>query len=70
MLNLSVIKKVFKFMKVFKLKNVMIMLLVALFTKLYVFMISLVSQLSSIEVKMQHMNLLKQFLKSISTVKK
>ena len=42
------------------------MLLVALITKLFVLMINLVSQLSSIEVKIQLMNLLKQFLKSIS----
>ena len=45
------------------------MLLVALLTKLYVLMINFKSQLSCIEVQMQHMNLLKQFLKSISTVK-
>ena len=51
-------------------KNIMIMLLVALLTKLFVLMINLVNQLLSIEVKIQHMNLLKQFLKSISTAKK
>ena len=48
----------------------MIMLLAALLTKLFALMINLVNQLSSIEVKIQHMNLLKQFLKGISTAKK
>ena len=67
MLILSVIQKVLKVMKVPTLKNIMIMFLVALLTKLFVLMINLVSQLLFIEVKMQHMNLLKQFLKSIST---
>ena len=57
-------------MKALTLKNILIMLLVAFLTKLFVLMINLVSQLSSIDVKMQLMNLLKQFLKSISTVKK
>ena len=51
-------------------KNIMIMFLVVLLTKLFVLMIDLVSQLLFIEVKMQLMNLLKQFLKSISTAKK
>ena len=46
------------------------MLLVALLTKLYVLMIDLVSILSSIEVKMQHIHFLKQFLNNISIVKK
>ena len=40
-------------------KNIMIVLLVALLTKLLVLMINLLNQLLSIEVKMQHMNLLK-----------
>ena len=40
-------------------KNIMIVLLVALLTKLFVLMINLLNQLLSIEVKMQHMNLLK-----------
>ena len=44
--------------------------LVVLLTKLLVLMINLVSQLLFIEVKMQLMNLFKQFLKSISTAKK
>ena len=59
-----------KFVKVLTLKNIMIIFLVVLLTKLFVLIINLVSQLLSIEMKMQHMNLLKQFLKSISTVKK
>ena len=57
-------------MKALTLKNILSMLLVALLTKLFVLMINLVSQLSSIDIKMQLMNLLKQFLKIISTVKK
>ena len=51
-------------------KNIMITFLVALLTKLFVLMIDLVSQLSFIEAKMLLMNLLKQFLRSISIVKK
>ena len=50
-------------------KNIMIMFLVVLLTKLFVLMINLVNQLLFIEVKMMFMNLLKQFLKSISIVK-
>ena len=48
----------------------MVTFLVALLTKLFVLMIDLVSQLSFIEAKMLLMNLLKQFLRSISIVKK
>ena len=59
-----------KFKKALTLKNIMIMLLVALFTKLFILIINLVSQLLPIEVKIQLMNLLKQSLKSISTAKK
>ena len=51
-------------------KNIMITFLVALLTKLFVLMIDLVSPLSFIEAKMLLMNLLKQFLRSISIVKK
>ena len=51
-------------------KNIMITLLVALLTKFYVLMIHLVSQLLFIEVKMQLMSLLKQFLTRISAAKK
>ena len=50
-------------------KHIMIMFLVVLLTKLFVLMINLVNQLLLIEVKMMFMNLLKQFLKSISIVK-
>ena len=51
-------------------KNIMIMFFVVLLTKLFVWMIGLLSQLLFIEVKMLLINLLKQFLKSISTAKK
>ena len=51
-------------------KNIKITLLVVSLTKLFVFMIGLLNQLLFLEVKMQLMNLLKQFLKSISTAKK
>ena len=58
------------FMKVPTQKNIMIMFLLIMLTKLFVLMIDLVSQLLFLEVKMLLMNLLKQFLKSISIVKK
>ena len=51
-------------------KNIKITFLVVLLIKLFVLMIDLLSQLLFIEVKMQLMNLLKQFLRSISTAKK
>ena len=51
-------------------KNITIVFLVVLLTKLCVLIIDLVSQLLFIEVKMQLMNLLKQFLKIINTAKK
>ena len=56
-------------------KNIKITFLVVLLTnlfvtKLFVLMISLLSQLLFIDVKMQLMNLLKQFIRSISTAKK
>ena len=44
--------------------------LVVLISKLFVLMIGLLSQLLFIEVKMLLINLLKQFLRSISTAKK
>ena len=50
-------------------KNIKITFLEVLLTKLFVLMISLLSKLLSIEVKMLLLNLLKQFLKSISTAK-
>ena len=57
-------------MKVLPQKNFIIMLLVVVLTKLFVLMIDLISQLLFLEAKIQLMNLLKQFLKSISTAKK
>ena len=51
-------------------KNIKITFLVVLLIKLFVLMIDLLSQLLFIEVKMQLMNLLKQFLRSINIAKK
>ena len=51
-------------------KNIMIMFLVVLLIKLFVLTINLVNRLFFIEAKMLLMNLLKQFLKNISTAKK
>ena len=51
-------------------KNIKITFLVVLLTKLFVLIIGLVSQLLFLEVKMLLMNLLKQFLRSMSTAKK
>ena len=51
-------------------KNIIIMFLVVLLRKLFVLMINLVNLLLFIEVKILLMNLLKQFLRSISIVKK
>ena len=51
-------------------KNIMIMFLVVLLTKLFVLIIDLVSKLFFIEVKILLINLLKQFLKSMNTAKK
>ena len=56
-------------MKVLTPKNIKITFLVVLLTKLFGLMIGLLSQLLFLAVKMQLMNLLKQFLKSISTAK-
>ena len=50
-------------------KNIMIMFLAVMRIRLSVLMIDLVSRLLVIEVKMLLMNLLKQFLKNISTAK-
>ena len=57
-------------MKVLPKKNIKITVLVVLLTSLFVLMINLVSQLFFIEVKLLLLNLLKQFLKSMNTVKK
>ena len=51
-------------------KNIKIIFLVVLLIKLFVLMIDLLSELLIIEVKMELMNLLKQFLKSIDIAKK
>ena len=56
--------------KVFIQKNIKITFLVVLLIKLCVLMIDLLSQLLFIEVKMQLMNSLNRFLKSINIVKK
>ena len=62
--------RVLKAMKVLTQKNIKLPFLVVLITKLFVLMIGLLSQLLFIEVKMQLMNLLKQFLRSINIAKK
>ena len=59
-----------KFMKALAQRNIMITLLVVMILRLSALIIDLVSQLLFIEVKMLLMNLLKQFLKNISTPKK
>ena len=51
-------------------KNIKITFLVVLLTRLFALIVSLVSQLLLLEVKMLLMNSLKQFLRSISTSKK
>ena len=51
-------------------KNIKIIFFVVLLIKLFVLMIDLLSELLFIEVKMQLINLLKQFLRSISTAGK
>ena len=51
-------------------KNIKIMFLKVLLTKLFVLIIDLVSHLLFLDVKMLLMNLLKQFLKSMNIVKK
>ena len=57
-------------MKVLIQKNIKTTFLKVLLTKLFVLMIDLLSQLLFIEVKMQLMNLLKQFLRNINIAKK
>ena len=51
-------------------KNIKITFLVVLLTSLFVVMMNLVCRLLFVETKMLLLNLLKQFLKSMSTVKK
>ena len=57
-------------MKVLKQKNIKAIFLVVLLIKLFILIINLLNQLLSIEVKMQLMNLLKQFLNNINIAKK
>ena len=70
MLILNIIYKILKFMKVLAQRRIMIMSLVVMLLKLLALIIDLVNQLLFTEVKMLLMNLLKQFLKNISIVKK
>ena len=57
-------------MKVLIQKNIKTIFLVVLLIKLFVLMINLLNQLLYIEVKIQLMNLLKQFLKNMNIEKK
>ena len=57
-------------MKVLIQKNIKTIFLVVLLIKLFVLMIDILSQLLFIEVKMQLMNLLKQFLRRINIAEK
>ena len=56
-------------MKVLIEKNIKAIFLAVLLIKLFVLTIDLLSQLLFIEVKMQLMNLLKEFLRNINIVK-
>ena len=62
--------RVLNVMKVVKQKNIKIIFLVALIITFFVLIIDLLTQLLFIEVKMQLMNLLKPFLKSINIAEK
>ena len=66
MLILSVLKA----MTVFTQKNIKITFLAVFVISLFVLIINLVKQLLFIEVEMLLIDLLKQFLKSMNTVKK
>ena len=70
MLILSLIQRVLKFMNVLTQRNIKTTFLVVLLTKLFVLMINSLSQQLFLEVKTLLMNLLKQFLRSMNTVKK
>ena len=59
-----------KFMKVVTQKGIKNTFLVALLTKLFVLMIGLVNQCLFLGAKMLLMNLLKQFFRSMSNIKK
>ena len=67
---LSAIWKGLKFMKVLTQKITIIIFLAVLLTKLFPLMIDLVSRFLFLGVKTLLMTLLKQFLKSMNTVKK
>ena len=62
--------RVLKVMKVFTQKNIKITLPAVLLTNLFVLMINLPGQQLFLEVETLLLNLLKQFLKSLNTVKK
>ena len=70
MLILNLIHKTLYAMKILVEKNIKTIFLAVLLIKLFVLIIHLLNQLLSIEVRMQLMNLLKQFLKNINIVKK
>ena len=70
MLILSVILKELNAMKVLIQKNIKTIFLVVLLIKFFVLMINLLNQLLYMGVKMQLMNLLKQFLKNMNIAKK
>ena len=69
MLILSVIWKALKVMNVPTQKSIKITFLVVLLTNLLVLMINLVGQLLFLQVRILLMNLLKQLLKNMNTVK-
>ena len=69
MLILGVTLKVLKAMKVLTQSNIKITFLVVLLTKLFALIIGLLSQLLYWEIKILLYNLLKQFLKNMSTAK-
>ena len=70
MLILSVILKMLNVKKVLTQKNIMSMFPVVMLIKLFELMINTVSQLLFTEVYMLLMNLLNEFLKRISVIKK
>ena len=61
--------KILKFMKVLAQRNIMIIFRVVMLLKLFALILDLVNQLLFTEVKTLLMNLLKQFLKNVSTAK-
>ena len=69
-LRFMLILSVLKAMTVFTQKNIKITFLAVFVISLFVLIINLVKQLLFIEVEMLLIDLLKQFLKSMNTVKK